>query len=93
MEIIFNFIQNTGNLIFYYIIPTVVVLGIMIFFHELGHFLAAKYFNVKVLKFALGFGPKVTAREWGETEYSIRYFPLGYKRLAIIRKNNTRQCP
>ena len=49
----------------------------MIFFHELGHFLAAKYFNVKVLKFALGFGPKITARDWGETEYSIRYFPLG----------------
>ncbi|MFC1840760.1 RIP metalloprotease RseP [Thermodesulfobacteriota bacterium] len=77
MEIIFTFIQNTGNLIFFYIIPTVVVLGIMIFFHELGHFLAAKYFNVKVLKFALGFGPRITAREWGETEYSIRYFPLG----------------
>lgn len=77
MEILFNFIQNTGNLILYYIIPTVIVLGIMIFFHELGHFLAAKYFNVKVLKFALGFGPKIKAREWGETEYSIRYFPLG----------------
>jgi len=77
MEIIINFIQNTGNLVLYYIIPMVVVLGIMIFIHELGHFLAAKYFNVKVLKFALGFGPKITAREVGETEYSIRYFPLG----------------
>lgn len=77
MEILLDFIQNTGNLILYYIIPTIIVLGIMIFFHELGHFLAAKYFNVKVLKFALGFGPKVTARDWGETEYSIRYFPLG----------------
>ena len=77
MEIIIDFIQNTGSLLLYYIIPMVVVLGIMIFFHELGHFLAAKYFNVKVLKFALGFGPKITAKEIGETEYSIRYIPLG----------------
>lgn len=77
MEIIIDFIQNTGSLLLYYIIPMVVVLGVMIFFHELGHFLAAKYFNVKVLKFALGFGPKITAKEIGETEYSIRYIPLG----------------
>ena len=77
MEIIIDFIQNTGSLLLYYIIPMVVVLGIMIFFHELGHFLAAKYFNVKVLKFALGFGPKIAAKEIGETEYSIRYIPLG----------------
>jgi regulator of sigma E protease len=49
----------------------------MIFFHELGHFLTAKHFRVKVLKFALGFGPKIIAKEIGETEYSIRYVPLG----------------
>jgi regulator of sigma E protease len=49
----------------------------MIFVHELGHFLVAKYFKVKVLKFALGFGPKIVAREAGETEYSVRYIPLG----------------
>jgi regulator of sigma E protease len=77
MDVILNFIQNTGHLVLYYIIPVLVVLGIMIFFHELGHFLAAKYFGVKVLKFALGFGPKIATREVGETEYSIRYFPLG----------------
>jgi len=77
MEIIMNFVQNTGHLFLYYILPFVVVLGIMIFFHELGHFLVAKYFNVKVLKFALGFGPKIVGKEIGETEYSIRYIPLG----------------
>ena len=77
MEIFVEFVRNTGSLLLYYVIPMVVVLGIMIFFHELGHFLAAKYFNVKVLKFALGFGPRITAKEVGETEYSIRYFPLG----------------
>lgn len=61
----------------YYILPFVVVLGILIFFHELGHFLVAKYFGVKVLKFSLGFGPKMVAKTVGETEYSIRYIPLG----------------
>jgi regulator of sigma E protease len=77
MEIIMDFFQSTGNILLYYILPFVVVLGVMIFFHELGHFLVAKYFNVKVLQFALGFGPKIAAREYGETEYSIRYIPLG----------------
>ncbi|MBN2059964.1 MAG: RIP metalloprotease RseP [Deltaproteobacteria bacterium] len=77
MEIILNFLFQLGHIIFYYLLPFVVVLGIMIFFHELGHFLIAKYFDVKVLKFSLGFGPKILAKKVGETEYSIRYFPLG----------------
>ncbi len=68
---------NAVHLFQYYIIPFVMVLGIMIFFHELGHFLVAKHFGVKVLKFALGFGPVLVAKTIGETEYSIRYFPLG----------------
>ncbi|MBW1852437.1 MAG: RIP metalloprotease RseP [Deltaproteobacteria bacterium] len=65
------------HIVQYYILPFVVVLGLMIFFHELGHFLVAKYFGVKVLKFALGFGPVLAGKTFGETEYSIRYFPLG----------------
>ena len=77
MDIIINFFQNAGHLVLYYLLPFVVVLGIMIFCHELGHFLVAKYFGVKVLKFALGFGPKIVGKQVGETEYSIRYFPLG----------------
>lgn len=55
----------------------VIVLGILIFVHELGHFLIAKAFGVKVLKFSLGFGSKVVSRQWGETEYLISAFPLG----------------
>ena len=70
-------IMNGIHFFQYYILPFVLVLGIMIFFHELGHFLVAKYFGVKVLKFALGFGPVLVGRTVGETEYSIRYFPLG----------------
>jgi len=61
----------------YYIIPFLVVLGVLIFFHELGHFLSAKYFGVKVLKFSLGFGPKLVGKKIGETEYLISALPLG----------------
>ncbi|MDY6972897.1 MAG: RIP metalloprotease RseP [Thermodesulfobacteriota bacterium] len=73
MDYIFSLI----HMFVYYFLPLVAVLGIMIFFHELGHFLVAKYFGVTVQKFALGFGPKLVAKTLGDTEYSIRYFPLG----------------
>jgi regulator of sigma E protease len=53
------------------------VLGILIFVHELGHFLFAKLFKVRVLKFSLGFGNKLIGKQWGETEYLISAFPLG----------------
>lgn len=65
------------NFFLYYILPFAFVLGILITFHELGHFLIAKYFGVKVLKFSLGFGPKLAARRLGETEYLISLVPLG----------------
>jgi regulator of sigma E protease len=61
----------------YYLLPFIVVLGILIFFHELGHFLVAKYFGVKVLKFSLGFGYKVVGKKIGETEYLVSSVPLG----------------
>ncbi|MBU1231753.1 MAG: RIP metalloprotease RseP [Proteobacteria bacterium] len=59
------------------LVSFVVVLGILIFVHELGHFLFAKLFKVRVLKFSLGFGPKLFGRTIGETEYVISAFPLG----------------
>jgi regulator of sigma E protease len=65
------------NVFLYYIIPFICVLGILIFFHELGHFLVAKFFKVKVLTFSLGFGPKLIGRRWGETEYVVSALPLG----------------
>ena len=77
MDALFEVFLNMIHVIAYYVFPFVAVLGIMIFFHELGHFIVAKYFGVKVLKFALGFGPKLAAKVVGDTEYSIRYFPLG----------------
>jgi regulator of sigma E protease len=54
-----------------------VLLGILIFVHELGHFIVAKSLGIKVLKFSLGFGPKVIGKTYGETEYLLSAFPLG----------------
>jgi len=55
----------------------VIVLGILIFVHELGHFLFAKLFKVRVLTFSLGFGPKLASFTAGETEYRLSALPLG----------------
>ncbi len=59
------------------IISFIFVLGILIFFHELGHFLLAKKVGVLVEKFSLGFGPKLIGVRRGETEYLISAFPIG----------------
>jgi regulator of sigma E protease len=59
------------------IISFIIVLGALIFVHEFGHFLTAKMFGIKVLKFSLGFGPTVIAKQYGETEYVISALPLG----------------
>jgi regulator of sigma E protease len=61
----------------YYIVPFIIVLGVLIFFHEFGHFVLAKLFNVMVLKFSLGFGPKLVGKKIGETEYVLSALPLG----------------
>lgn len=55
----------------------IVLFGLLIFFHELGHFIVAKAVGVRVLKFSLGFGPKLLGRKIGETEYLISAIPLG----------------
>jgi regulator of sigma E protease len=54
-----------------------ILLGILVFVHELGHFIVAKSVGIKVLKFSLGFGPKVVGKKYGETEYLLSAFPLG----------------
>jgi regulator of sigma E protease len=58
-------------------LSAVILLGIIIFIHELGHFLFAKLLGVRVLKFSLGFGPKLVGRKYGDTEYLISSIPLG----------------
>ncbi|MBS3731577.1 MAG: RIP metalloprotease RseP, partial [Desulfobacterales bacterium] len=59
------------------VIGLVIVLGVLIFFHELGHFLVAKAFGVGVERFSLGFGPKLATKKVGRTEYCISALPLG----------------
>ncbi|NLX18511.1 MAG: RIP metalloprotease RseP [Desulfobulbus sp.] len=59
------------------VLSFIVVLGVLIFVHELGHFLLAKAFGVRVLKFSLGFGNKLIGWQRGDTEYLISAFPLG----------------
>ncbi len=59
------------------VIYFIIVIGILIFIHELGHFLFAKRLGVGVLKFSLGFGPKLVGKKKGETEYVISAVPLG----------------
>jgi regulator of sigma E protease len=53
------------------------VLSVVVFIHELGHFLLAKWNNIGVLEFSVGFGRKIWQRKFGETFYSIGLIPLG----------------
>ena len=54
----------------------VIVLGVLIFFHELGHFLIARLFGVGVERFSLGFGPRIFGKKIGITDYRISAVPL-----------------
>ena len=59
------------------------VLGVLVFVHELGHFVMARWHGVKVLTFSLGFGPKILKVKRGDTEYAISAIPLGgYVKMA-----------
>jgi regulator of sigma E protease len=60
-----------------YVGSFVIVLGVLIFFHELGHFLVARWFGVGVEKFSLGFGPRIFGKTIGGTDYRLSAIPLG----------------
>lgn len=64
--------QNIINMIVF-----LLVLGSIIIIHELGHFLAAKYFGVYCSQFSIGFGPKIWSKKGKETEYELRLLPFG----------------
>lgn len=65
------------------VILVIIGIGLLIFVHELGHFLMAKKIGVLVHAFSLGFGPAILKKKWGETEYRLSLFPLGgYVKLA-----------
>lgn len=69
--------ENILNVVIQYILPATILLGVLIFVHELGHFILAKLSGVRVLKFSLGFGPKLIGKKIGDTEYLISMLPLG----------------
>ncbi len=65
------------------IVLVIIGIGLLIFIHELGHFLVAKKIGVRVYAFSLGFGPAIISRQIGETDYRISLIPLGgYVKLA-----------
>ncbi len=65
------------------ILAFIFVLGVLVFVHELGHFLAAKRVGIRVLKFQLGFNPTILSFRRGDTEYGIGALPLGgYVKMA-----------
>jgi regulator of sigma E protease len=67
------------------------VLGVLIFVHELGHFMMARRIGVRVLTFSLGFGPKLIAFRRGDTEYCVSAIPLGgYVKMAGENPEDTR---
>lgn len=66
-----------------YILSFVFVLGVLIFVHELGHFLAAKFFGIRVETFSLGFGKRLIGFRRGDTDYRISLLPIGgYVKMA-----------
>jgi len=72
----------------------IILLGVLIFVHELGHFLVAKILGVKVLKFSLGFPPALVMRKWGETEYILSWIPLGgYVKLLGEEPDSEEEIP
>ena len=76
MEILisfFSFFQKA----FFAAGPFILLLGILIFIHELGHFLVARFFGVKIEVFSLGFGPKILKYQKGDTCYCLSLLPLG----------------
>src|SRR5207248_10337276 len=65
------------------IVAPILVFGLVIFVHELGHFIAAKAVGVYAPRFSIGFGPALFRKRWGETEYILAILPLGgYVRMA-----------
>ncbi|MBI3005118.1 MAG: RIP metalloprotease RseP [Ignavibacteriales bacterium] len=65
--------------IFYFVIT----IGILVFIHELGHFLAAKFFGMRVDRFSIGFPPRAFGKQIGETDYCISWIPIGgYVKIA-----------
>lgn len=74
------------------ILAVLIVLGGLIFFHELGHFAVARLLGMGVSTFSLGFGPKILKRRWGKTEYALSLIPLGGY-VALVGESDDADIP
>src|SRR4029079_2859245 len=74
--------------LFVWAAAVVVLLGALILVHEMGHFVCAKLFDVKVLRFSLGFGPKLLAFTWCVSDYRLSLVSLGVS-VRLLRDNPT----
>ncbi len=73
---------------------TILGLGIVIFIHELGHMLAAKWSGIGVYEFAIGMGPKIWSKKWRGTMYSLRMLPVGgFVKLAGVDDDEDEKAP
>jgi regulator of sigma E protease len=70
MSLLYSFFSNT-------IVAFIILIGIVVFVHELGHFIAGKIFGIRVEEFSIGFGPKAFGFKKNHTEYRINWLPLG----------------
>jgi regulator of sigma E protease len=73
MEMLFGYLHSGLSAI----VPFIILLGLLIFVHEAGHFLVAKFFGVRVEVFSLGFGKKILKYKKGDTTYCLSIIPLG----------------
>ena len=74
------------------IVAAIIVLGGLIFFHELGHFTVARWLGMGVSTFSLGFGPKLLKYRHGKTEYALSLVPLGGY-VALVGENDENDIP
>ncbi len=74
------------------VLATIIVLGILIFVHEFGHFLLAKLLGVRVDAFSLGFPPKLVGKKIGDTDYRISVIPLGGY-VKLLGENPNEEVP
>src|SRR5690625_7520775 len=78
------------RIVFYFTL----LIGPLVLFHELGHFLAARFFGVKCIEFSIGFGPQILSWKPRETTFSFRLLPLGgYVRMLDSHDEETTRKP
>ena len=71
----------------------ILIVGLLIVIHELGHLLVAKLCRIPIAQFSIGFGPKLLGRKWGETTYRISAVPIGGYVLPALDECGSREHP